>query len=33
MDMDDHSSASEESETRVYKLLSETDIQVDIKKY
>ena len=28
MDFDDHSTTSEDSEPRVYKLLSETDIQV-----
>ena len=29
MDVDDHSTTSEDSEPRVYKLLSETDIQVN----
>ena len=31
MDFDDHSTESEEIETKVYKLLSDTDIQV--RKY
>ena len=31
MDFDDHSTTSEDSEPRVYKLLSETDIQVEQK--
>ena len=30
MDFDDHSTESEEIETKVYKLLSDTDIQVGV---